>query len=106
MRRYRTRRRDHGDVNTVTLKTRIDTVRVFVKWLEASGGCPPDLAAKNESPSITPEEYARDVEVHSDDAAAMHAYLEKYRYAGRRHVTVALLWHTTMRRGQGNALDL
>ena len=104
--RYKVWRRTEGDINTVTLKTQIDTVRVFIKWLETIEGCPQDLHAKVKSPSISSDENARAVELHSDEADQMLAYLERYEYASARHVTLSLLWHTLMRRGAVRALDL
>ena len=104
--RYKVWRRAKGDINTVTLKTQIDTVRVFIKWLETIEGCPPDLHAKVKSPSISSDENARTVELHTDEAGQMLSYLSKYEYASCRHVALSLLWHTLMRRGAVRALDL
>lgn len=104
--RYKVWRRDDGDINTVTLKTQIDTVRVFIKWLETIEGCAPDLHAKVKSPSPGADENTRSVELHTDDAAQVLAYLRKYEYASLRHVTLSVLWHTMMRRGAARALDL
>lgn len=106
VRRYKIWRRNEGNINKVALKTQIDTVRVFIKWLEAIEGCPPDLAAKIKSPSITPDENARTVELHTDKAEQVLPSLEKYEYASLRHITLTLLWHTMMRRGAARALDL
>lgn len=44
--------------------------------------------------------------LHSDDAEAMLTYLEKFHYASVEHVTLALLWHTMLRRGSAQALNL
>lgn len=46
------------------------------------------------------------MELHTDDAEQMLAHLAKYEYASLQHVTLALLWHTMMRRGAARALDL
>lgn len=104
--RYKVWRRDDGEINTVTLKMQIDTVRVFIKWLETIEGCPPDLHAKVKSSSLSADENSRDVELHTEEAEQILAYLEKYEYASLRHVTLTLLWHTMMRRGAARALDL
>lgn len=104
--RYKIWRRDEGNINTVTLKTQIDTVRVFIKWLETIEGCPPDLHAKVKSPSLSADENTRNVELHTEDAEQALAYLTKYEYASLRHVTLTLLWHTMMRRGAARAIDL
>jgi integrase len=104
--KYKIWRRDDGDLSKATLKTQIDTVRVFVKWLETIEGCPPDLHAKIKSPSLSADENTRNIELHTDEAEQILTYLEKYEYASLRHVTLTLLWHTMMRRGAARALDL
>jgi integrase len=104
--RYKIWRRDEGDINTVTLKTQIDTVRVFIKWLETIEGCPPDLHAKVKSPSLSAGENTRDDELHTEEAEPLLAHLKKYEYASLRHVALTLLWHTMMRRGAARALDV
>ncbi len=58
---YRIWRRDDGELTKVSLKTRMDTVRVFVRWLATIDGVHPDLHLKIPSPTITPEENTRDV---------------------------------------------
>ena len=104
--RYKIWRRDEADLSKATMKTQIDTVRVFVKWLEAIEGCPPDLHAKIKSPSLSPDENTRESELHTETAEQLLNYLAKYEYASLQHVTLALLWHTMMRRGAARALDL
>lgn len=42
----------------------------------------------------------------TETAERLLAYLEKFEYASRQHVVVALLWHTMLRRGGLRALDL
>jgi site-specific recombinase XerD len=104
--RYKIWRRTEGDLAKPTVKTQIDTVRVFTKWLASVEGCDPDLPAKIKSPSLAPEENSRSAELHTDEAEELLTYLEKYEYASLRHVTLTLLWHTMMRRGAARALDL
>lgn len=84
----------------------MDTIRVFIRWLEQVDGVEPDLSTKVRSPSLTPEQNTRHVMLESDRATKVLAYLEKYEYASLKHVTVALLWHTMMRVGAAHALDL
>lgn len=104
--RYKVWRRTEGDINTVTLKTQIDTVRVFIKWLETIEGCPQDLHVKIKSPSLSADENARTVELHSEEADQVLSYLDKYEYASCRHIALSLLWHTLMRRGAVRAIDI
>lgn len=104
--KYKIWRREEGDLSKATLKTQIDTVRAFIKWLEDIDGCPPDLHAKIKSPSPSADENTRDVELHTEEAEQVLTYLEKYEYANLQQVTLTLLWHTMMRRGAARALDL
>ena len=103
---YRLWRRNVGDLTKVSEKTQMDTLRVFVKWLESIDAVEQDLHKKVRSPDITPEENSRDVMLETDDAEVMLAYLERYEYVSIRHVTATLLWHTMLRMGSVRALDL
>ena len=106
MHRYKVWRRDDGDLNSVTLKTQMDTLRVFIRWCEKMDAVEPDLSVKVQSPTLSDGENARDVLLDGETAEAVLTYLDTYEYASVQHVTLALLWHTTMRRGAVRALDL
>lgn len=84
----------------------MDTVRVFIRWLESIDGVEEDLSQKVRSPSITPDENSRDVMLETERADKILAYLEKYKYCSVEHVTVSLMWHTMMRVGGVHALDI
>lgn len=103
---YRLWRRDDGDLNKVSEKTQMDTLRVFVRWLEAIDAVEQDLSQKVLSPAITPDENSRDVMLDSDRASAVLTHLEKYQYASIEHVALSLMWHTMMRVGGVHALDV
>ncbi len=104
--KYRLWRRDEGDLSIASEKTQMDTLRVFVRWLEQVDGVEQDLSTKVRSPSLTPEQNTRHVKLDSEQATKVLSYLEKYEYATFGHVTVALLWHTMMRVGAAHSLDL
>jgi len=104
--RYRLWRRSEGDLSTTSEKTQMDTVRVFIKWLETVDGVENDLHIKVRSPTLKPGENVRDAIIESEEADAILAYLTKYKYAGFSHVVFTLLWRTMMRRGSLRALDL
>jgi integrase len=103
---YRLWRRNEGDLSKVSEKTQMDTLRVFVRWLESMDGVETDLSEKVLSPTITPKENARDVMLDADRAEDVLTHLEKYEYATLQHVSTALMWHTMMRVGAVHALDL
>jgi len=103
---FRLWRRNVGDLTKVSEKTQMDTVRVFVKWLESIDAVEQNLHKKVLSPDITSQENSRDVMLETDDAEAMLAFLERYEYASINHVTATLLWHTMLRMGSVRALDV
>ncbi|MDG5761313.1 tyrosine-type recombinase/integrase [Natronococcus sp. A-GB1] len=103
---YRLWRRSEGDLSAVTEKTQMDTLRVFVKWLEQIDAVEPDLHTRVRSPMLDEQENVRDVMLGSDRATEILQYLEKYEYATRPHVVLTLLWHTFMRVGAVHALDV
>jgi integrase len=104
--KYRLWRRNEGDLAPVTEKTQMDTLRVFVRWLESVDGVEQDLSEKVLSPSITPEQNTRHEMLETERAEQVLTHLEKYEYATIDHVTVALMWHTMMRIGGVHALDV
>ena len=57
--RYRLWRREDGNLNKVSEKTQMDTLRVFIRWLESIDGVEQDLSEKVLSPAITPDENSR-----------------------------------------------
>ena len=61
--RYRLWRREDGDLNSVSEKTQMDTLRVFIRWCEAIDAVPQDLSEKVVSPSLSKGENTRDVMV-------------------------------------------
>jgi len=103
---YRLWRREDGDLTKVTMKTQMDTLRVFVRWLESIDAVEQDLSTKVLSPKVTPEENSRDVMLEQERAHEIIDYHETYRYASAKHVVIALLWHTMFRRSAVRALDL
>ncbi|OYR39590.1 site-specific integrase [Halorubrum sp. Hd13] len=103
---FRLWRRNVGDLTKVSEKTQMDTLRVFVKWLESIDAVEQNLHKNVLSPDITSQENSRDVMLETDDAEAMLAYLERYEYASINHVTATLLWHTMLRMGSVRALDV
>lgn len=104
--RYKLWRREDGDINRVTLKTQMDTLRVFIQWCESVDAVEPDLSTKVQSPTLADGENQRDVLLDGDAADRILSYLAKYEYATIEHVTLALLWQTKMRRGAVRTLDL
>ena len=103
---FRLWRRNVGDLTKVSVKTQMDTLRVFVKWLESVDAVEQDLHKKVRSPDVTPRENSRDVMLDVEDAETMLAYLERYEYASIRHVVGTILWHTMIRMGAARGIDV
>jgi integrase len=103
---FRLWRREVGDLSPASEKTQLDTLRVFVRWLGTIDGCDPDLHCKVRSPGLTPAQNTRDVMLDAEWAEPTLAYLERFHYASRRQVVLALLWHTMLRMGSARAIDL
>lgn len=100
------RRNFNGGIKPVTEKTQMDTLRVFIRFLETIDAVRLDLNKKVLSPNLESKENVRDVMLDRDHAEAILDYLTKFEYASRAHVVLALEWHTMMRRGAVRALDL
>ncbi len=100
------RRNFNGGIKPVTEKTQMDTLRVFIRFLETIDAVQPDLSEKVLSPDLESKENVRDEMLDSEPAETILGYLSKYEYASRSHVVLALQWHTMMRRGAVRALDL
>ncbi|MFC4356560.1 tyrosine-type recombinase/integrase [Halobium salinum] len=106
LQKYRVWRRNKGNLAPVSEKTQMDTLRVFIRWLESIDGAEQDLSTKVLSPTLASGENVRDVMLDSERADAILSCLSKYHYVSIQHVTVSLLWHTMMRIGALRALDL
>ena len=102
---FRIWRRMEGDLSPATEKTQMDTLRVFVKWLESIDAVEQDLHTKVLSPTLSGDDNVRHEILESEQAEQILSYLEKYEYASRPHVALTLMWHTMMRVGEIHALD-
>jgi len=94
------------DVNTVTLRGQLATLRVFLEFCADIDGVTPGLRERVKLPNVTANEEARDRLLDDDRAEALLEYLETYRRASREHVIIAVLWHTGIRLGSLRAVDL
>ena len=104
--RYKLWRQDDGDLNQVSLKTQMDTLRVFIRWCESIDGVKTDLHTSVLSPTLSDGENQRDAMLDANDADAMLDYLGRFQYASRAHTIMTLLWHTGIRLGSAHALDV
>ena len=108
---YRTWRRNQngkgdGPISDATLKTALDTLRVYLKTAVRADGVHPQLPEQIDPPTLSKEAASRDVMLSSDRASEIIEYLRKYEYATVLHAGFELIWHTGMRRGAARSIDL
>ena len=97
---------DRGDINKVTLRQHMCTLRVFLKWAASIEAVPADLYDKVMVPQVGRGERQRDDMLDAETAQELLQYLEKYHFASRRHIIIALLWETGIRTGAAHSIDL
>jgi site-specific recombinase XerD len=94
------------DIEPVTLQSNLATVRVFLGFAESIEAVEDGLREKVVMPNIDREDETKNEMLETDRAEAILDYLERYQYAGRDHIIVALFWHTGIRLGTLRALDV
>lgn len=100
------RRTERGDPNAVTMKTAMDTFRVFTRWAESIDAVPENLSEKILSPTLGQHENERDDMLDPEAGDRVLEHLGKYEYATREHVVHILIWRCLLRRGGIRTLDL
>ena len=94
------------DIKTVTLRGELQTLRVFLEFCAAIDAVEPGLRERVHLPEIDPMDEARDEHLATDRAETILEYLDRFAYASRDHVLVAILWHTGIRLGSLRAFDV
>jgi site-specific recombinase XerD len=89
-----------------SVKTQMDTLRVFVKWCEDYNLLPGEFHKSVRSPSLEYGENVRDESISTGRCERIMERLESYHYASREHVVFALAFHGTLRRGSIHSLDV
>lgn len=97
---------DNVPISTATLKTALDTLRVYLRHAVEANGIHPILPEQIDPPTLSKEDHARDVMLAAERAEEVLEHLRKYEYCSLPHVTAELLWHTGFRMGAARALDL
>lgn len=103
---FRIWRREEGGLATPTERTQMATLRVFLKWCTTIDAVEPGVHEKVRVPTIQRGNYSRGAVIPSEMAEQMLAFVGKYEYASKDHVTLTLLWQTMMRAGGLRALDI
>lgn len=97
---------DYEPVNTVTLRGILTTLRKYLEFAASVDAVPDGMREQVLIPEVDPEDQARDEMLDADRAEAILQYIDRYQYASRDHVVLALLWHTGIRLGGLRALDV
>jgi site-specific recombinase XerD len=95
-----------SDIKTVTLVGHLQTLRVFLEFCATIDGVQPGLREQVLIPNVAPSEESRDEMLGEERARALLEYLDRFQYASRDHVVVAVLWHTGIRLGTLRAIDV
>lgn len=103
---YRLYRKEKDDLNTVTLRTQLSSIRVFVKFLESIDGVEQGTHDKMLIPTTDTGEGTRDQMLEADSATAMLDHLQRYEYASKEHALLSVLWTTGCRMGGAHSLDI
>lgn len=104
--KFRLWRKEDGDLNKVSLRTQLKSLRVFIKWCESIDAVEQNLHEKILLPTPSNEEERREETLRTGQAEEVLQHLRRFEYASRTHVLLELLWHTGLRIGAVYSLDL
>jgi site-specific recombinase XerD len=104
--RFRTFRRDEGDLAKASLKSQLTAIRSFIKFAERIDACHNDLHRDVVLPSMDAGEAVRDNIIAITEAEQILEYLNKFQYASYRHALFAAAWETHLRTGTLHSLDV
>lgn len=94
------------EVNTVTLKSQMDTLRVFLRFCESINGVQDGTADSVRSPPLNRKNVRNKDIVREGKAETILAYLNKYQYATLEHALLRYVWTTGCRIGGTHSIDL
>lgn len=92
------------DVAASTMRMRVSTVRLFVRFCESIDAMPEGTAERVMLPN--PESEVSTTMLDPERAEAMLDYYKQFDYASRKHAMLAVLWHTGVRTGTIHGLDV
>jgi site-specific recombinase XerD len=102
---YRLWRKEDGDLNTVSLRTQLCTLRTFLRFCESIDAVESELHDEILLPTISKKQGSRDEMLESDRAEEIQAYFLKFEYASLKHCLFEIFWSTSARLGAVQALD-
>lgn len=102
--RYRQWRGEN--IKTVTLNGELQTLRVFLEFAADIDAVDPGMRERVRMPRVDPADEASDELLTTERQEVILDHLEKFAYASREHVIMAILCHTGIRLGGLRAFDL
>jgi site-specific recombinase XerD len=93
-------------VSKVTVEKQISTVREALRFWANIEAVPQGMAERIYAPQLNDVDDARGVHLEPERAEEILSMLDRFHYASRRHVVLALLWRTGMRRSAIRSLDV
>ena len=108
LQKFKTWRRDDGDLKPITLEGQLDALRVFIRWCESIDAVEQGLHEKFEAlmPDLKKVDGQSEAILNGEEAEALIEYQRKFEYASRPHVILEILWHTGIRLGALHSLDV
>ncbi|WP_158055326.1 tyrosine-type recombinase/integrase [Halorussus halophilus] len=108
LQRFKTWRRDDGDLKPISLEGQLDALRIFIRWCGSIDAVEPNLHEKFEAlmPKLDKTDEQSESILDTEQAEALLEYQRKFEHASRPHVIIELLWHTGIRLGALHALDV
>jgi len=105
LQKFKVWRKSH-DIQPATLKSTLDTLRVFLRFCESLDAAQDGLAESVNSPSLSDEDAVGTDILEAERAKRILAYLDRFEYASVQHAVLRLLWATGVRMGAARAIDL
>jgi len=108
LQRFKTWRRDDGDLKPITLQGQLDALRIFIRWCGSIDAVEQDLHEKFEAlmPQLDKNDEQSETILDTEQAEALLEYQRKFEHASRAHVIMEILWHTGIRLGSLRSLDV
>ncbi len=94
------------DLNSVSLKSQLDTLRAFIRWCESIDAVEQDLHNKVLSPSPSQTERQRDELIEPETASEILEYLSRFEYGSLHHALLSVLWRCGVRTGTLRSFDI
>lgn len=94
------------DIEPITLQKQLGSIRQALRYWADIEAVPEGLAERVHAPELPDGAEKRDDVLKADRAEAILEHLDRYHFGSRRHVVLALLWRTGMRRSALRSLDV